>query len=285
MSWLGIAAALLVGLLTGGSRVQDEKLPADQSQLLESIRVSALQYTKNLPNFICTQTTNRRVTDASGFPAGMTGVSTSGRGVLGMPSGITSGGNDTIEEHLTFYNQSEHYEVISVNGESISGRSHLEFAGAVSAGEFGSALENIFEPSTNTAFSWNQDSSIKGRRVHVLSFQVPKEHGNLVMYRRGDQQILVPYSGRVYIDAENMRTVRIVSDLDLPAGFPIKMARTTVAYRPMEIAGKSYNLPFESEVRLEDGSHLYVNEIEFRKYHKFSVQSTIHYDGDSQPQQ
>ena len=82
-----------------------------------------------------------------------------------------------------------------------------------------------------------------------------------------------------------MRILRIVSDLELPSGFPIKMARTTVEYRPVEIAGKNFNLPYESEVRLEDGSRLYVNEIEFRKYHKFSVQSTIHYDGDSQPPQ
>jgi hypothetical protein len=284
MTWSSIAAALFMGFFALVSPVQDERLPASTPQMLESIRLSALQYTKNLPDFICTQTTRRRVADASGFPAGMTGVSTGGRGVLSMTSGISSAGNDTIEEHLTFYDRSEHYEVISVNGEKASGMNHLQFAGAVSAGEFGSALENIFEPTTNTTFSWDRDSSMKGRRVHVLSFRVPKEHGNLVMYRRGDQEILVPYSGRVFFDAENMDVLKIASELELPAGFPIKMAQTTVEYRPVEIAGKSFNLPFQSEVRLQDSSYLYVNEIEFRKYHKFSVQSTIHYDGDSQPQ-
>ncbi len=259
-------------------------MAGDRLQALESIRISALQYTNNLPNFICTQTTNRRVTDASGFLAGMTGIST-GHGVLGMPSGFSSEGNDTIEEHLTFYDHAEHYEVISVNGEKVSGLDHLQFAGAVSAGEFGSALDNIFEPTSKTRFSWERDSSIKGRRVHVLGFRVPKEHGNLVIYSRGDQQILVPYSGRIFIDAENVQALRIISDLELPAGFPIKEVHTTVEYRPTSIAGRIFNLPYESEVRLKDGSHLYINVIRFREYHKFSVQSTIHYDSDSQPQQ
>lgn len=282
MTWSGIGVALLLGLSALAIRVQDEKSPAVTPQTLESIRLSALRYTKNLPDFICTQTTHRRVTDASGF-AGMTGVSTGGRSVLGMPSGLSSAGNDTIEEHLTFYDQSEHYDVVSVNGAKVSGMDHLKFAGAVSAGEFGSALENIFEPSTNTTFSWEHDSSIKGRRVHVLSFRVPKEHGNLVMYRGRDEQILAPYSGRVYVDTENNQVIKITSELELPAGFPIKMAQTTVVYRPVQIAGTSFNLPYESQVRLEDSSHLYVNEIQFRNYHRFSVQSIIRYDGDSHP--
>lgn len=214
----------------------------------------------------------------------MTGISTSGRSVLGMPAGISSGGNDTIEEHLAFYDQREHYDVLTVNGEKSTGMNHLQFAGAISAGEFGSALENIFDPNTGTTFSWDRDSSVKGRRVHVLSFRVPKEHGNVVVYRGGDQQILAPYSGRVLIDSENLQILKIASSLELPIGFPIKMAQTTVEYRPVEIAGKVFNLPYKSEVRLEDSAHLFVNEIEFRNYHKFSVQSTIHYDGESLPQ-
>jgi hypothetical protein len=282
MPWPSIAAAIILGLWAA-SQPQDGKMPADQAETLQTIRVSALQYTKNLPDFICTQTTYRRVTDPSGFPTGMTGVSTGGRGVLGMPGDLSIGGSDTIKEHLTFYNNGEHYEVVSVNGEKVSGVDHMQFAGVVSAGEFGSALENIFEPSSNTAFSWDRDSSTRGRRVHVLRFRVPKEHGDLVIYHRGDRQILAAYAGRILIDAENMQILRIASDLELPAGFPIKTVQTAVEYRPIEVAGTSFNLPYESQVRLTDGSHQYVNQIEFRNYHKFSVQSTIHYDGSTQP--
>jgi len=284
LTWSSIAAAWILGLSMVGLTAQTNRSSAVPPQILESIRTSALQYTKNLPNFICTQTTQRRVTDASGVAMGMTGVSSNGRGVLGSPSGISSVGNDTIEEQLAFYDQREHYDVLSVNGEKSTGLDHLQFTGAISAGEFGSALENIFDPATGTTFSWDRDSTVKGRRVHVLSFRVPKEHGNVVVYRGSNQQILAAYSGRVSIDAENLKILKIVSSLELPIGFPIKMAQTTVEYRPVEIAGRDFNLPYGSEVRLEDSSHLFVNEIKFRNYHKFSVQSTIHYDGESQPQ-
>ena len=62
--------------------------------------------------------------------------------------------------------------------------------------------------------------------------------------------------------------------------FPIKMATIDVTYKPAEIAGKTYNLPSRSEVRMKDSAHLYVNEIQFRDYHRFVVESTIHYDSD-----
>ena len=214
----------------------------------------------------------------------MTGISTGGRAAVGVSGEISQGGDDTIDEQLTFFDHSEHYEVISVNGKKVSGLKHLELEGAVSAGEFGSAMENLFDPRAKTIFAWNRDTTISGRRVHVLGFRVPKEYGNLVIYRRGGQQTMAPYSGRVFVDPANFQLVKIVSELELPVGFPIKMESLTVEYRPVEIAGTSFNLPYKSEVRLEDDSHLYVNTIEFRNYHKFSVQSTIHYDGNSQPQ-
>lgn len=283
MTWLRFAATILSGLLPLGTAAQQAKLSPDQSRFLESLRASALKYTQDLPNFICTQTTHRTVSDTSSFAGGITGVSTGGRGILGLPTGLSSTGDDTIEEQLTFFDRSEHYEVIAVNGRKAPNAKHLQFPGVVSAGEFGSALENIFDPRSHTTFAWDRDSSIGGRHVRVLSFRVPRESGNLVIYDRGDQQTIAPYSGRVFVDAETMQVVRIISDLDLPIGFPIKADRTTVEYRPVEIAGKTFNLPYKSEVRLQDDSHLYVNEIEFRNYHKFSAESTIHYDSGTQP--
>lgn len=268
-----------------GCPAQDAKSAAEQSKSLEALRATALQYTRDLPNFICTQITHRTVTDTSNFAGGVTGaVSTSGHGVFGMPLGLRSTGNDTIEEQLTFFDRSEHYEVIAVNGKKVSGLEHLQFEGVVSAGEFGTALENIFDPRSQTTFAWDRDSSIGARHVYVLKFRVPKEYGNLVIYGRGEQQTMAPYSGRVFVDPQNMQIIRIDSELELPAGFPIKTESITVEYRPVEIAGTRFNLPYKSQVRLQDNSHLYVNEIEFRKYHKFSVQSTIHYDSNTPPQ-
>ena len=80
--------------------------------------------------------------------------------------------------------------------------------------------------------------------------------------------------------------VRITSELELPIDFPIKMATIAVEYKPVPIAGKAYKLPSHSEVRMKDITWLYVNEIEFRDYHKFATESTIHYDSETpQPRQ
>ncbi|HEY1575726.1 MAG TPA: hypothetical protein VGF82_01460 [Terracidiphilus sp.] len=284
MFWLRLAATLLLGCAGLVTAAQDANLSPEQSKFLEAVRAASLQYTQDLPNFICTQTTHRTVTDTSSFAGGVTGVSTGGRGIPGLPSGLSSTGDDTIEEQLSFFDRSEHYDVVAVNGRKVSGARHLQFAGVVSAGEFGSALENIFDPRSQTVFAWDRDSSIGGHSVRVLKFRVPKESGNLVIYDRGSQQTIAPYNGRVFVDVTRLQVVRIVSELELPVEFPIKLDRTTVEYKPVEIAGKSFNLPYKSEVRLQDASHLYVNEIEFRKYHKFSAESTLHYDNSMQPQ-
>lgn len=281
MFLLRIAGTLLLGFAGVVNQAQDAKLSPEQAKFLEAARDAALEYTQDLPNFICTQTTHRTVTDQSSSAAGITGISAGGRGILGLPGGgLSSTGDDTIEEQLSFFDGSEHYDVVAVNGRKVSGAKHLQFEGVVSAGEFGSALENIFDPRSRTVFAWDRDSSIGGRSVHVLKYWVPKESGNLVIYDRGVQKTIAAYNGRVFVDATSMQVVRIVSELELPVGFPIKMDQTTVEYRPVELGGKSFNLPYKSEVRLKDASHLYVNEIEFRKYHKFAAESTLHYDSD-----
>jgi hypothetical protein len=105
------------------------------------------------------------------------------------------------------------------------------------------------------------------------------------MDRDTDRKIFAAYTGRVFVDEASQHVVRITSELELPADFPIKMATIAVDYKPVEIAGKSYSLPSHSEVRMKDNARLYVNEIEFKNYHKFGAESTIHYDGDvAQPQ-
>lgn len=249
--------------------------------MLDAVRRSALQYTESLPNFICTQITHRDATEQVNFGTTFDG-SVSSKSGPGLPNASRSPGNanDVIEERLTFFDQMEHYEVISVNGRKAAGQQHMLLAGAISAGEFGSALGNIFDPRSHAEFTWDRTANLGRRRVHVLKFRVPRGKGTIVIDRDTDQKILVRYSGRLFVDSETMQVVRITSQLDLPGDFPITMGETTVDYKPVALAGKTYNLPSHSEVRLKDRSRLYVNQIEFRSYHKFAVESTIHYDSE-----
>ena len=120
-----------------------------------------------------------------------------------------------------------------------------------------------------------------GRSVYVFKFTVPSQNGTIVMDRDTDQKILAAYTGRLFVDGETSNVVRMTSELELPIDFPIKMTTIALEYKPVLIAGKGYKLPSHSEVRIKDNTKLYVNEIEFRDYHKFATESTIHYESDT----
>jgi hypothetical protein len=277
-----IVVVLVLAWTARGFAVENPELTPDQSRVLESMRVSALQYTQNLPDFICTQITHREATDQVNFGTSFNGASSS-RGESGVAT-TRRGVNDLIEERLTFFDQMEHYEVVAVNGKkAAAGQNHMLFGGAISAGEFGSALQNLFNPRSHAVFSWDKMANANRRRIYVFKFRVPSQNGTIVIHRETDQKILVAYAGRLFVDGDTLQVVRITSELELPIDFPIKMATVAVDYKPVAIAGKTYNLPNRSQVRMKDNSRLYVNRIEFQNYHKFAVESTIHYDDDAAP--
>lgn len=285
MSLRRLIAVLPLLCTTIGYAAEHSELTTEQMRVLEAVRKSTLQYVKNLPDFICTQTTHRTVSGIATFGTGFTAPA-SGRSVFNPTGGLgdASDSSDVIEERLTYFDQHEKYEVIAVNGRRARNYDHMQFEGAMTAGEFGSALENIFDPRSQTSFRWDRKGSIGGHPVYVFKFGVPKEHGVVVIHRSSNQEIMASYSGQIFVDSKLSQILKITSQLDLPADFPIKSGSTTVEYRSIEIAEKKYNLPYHSEVRLQDGSHLYVNEINFRNYHKFAVESTIHFDSEDQSQ-
>ena len=245
--------------------------PPDQSSVLESVRVSALLYIGKLPDFICTQITHR-TSSRAGFSAH--GV---GNGLNTLGTGTSWDVNDVIEERLTYIGKSEEYEVLQINGKPAKGVGHLQLKGAFSAGEFGSGLHDIFDPNSHTSFSWDRIEHIHGRIVYGYAFRVPQEHGAIVIHRDPDRQVVVPYSGRIFVDPQTFSVLRITSTLDLPAGFPIIHAERMIEYKPIMVANKEYLLPSRSEVHMQDSARSYVNEVDFKDYHKFVAESTIHY--------
>ena len=68
--------------------------PSEQKQILDQLAEQALNYTANLPNFICTQLTRRHVD-----PTGTENYSLA----------------DTVQEQLTYFDRHESYKVTMVN--------------------------------------------------------------------------------------------------------------------------------------------------------------------------
>jgi hypothetical protein len=283
----GILRSCFIGavlpLVLAVSGFASQGLTDDQATILKSARESALQYTQKLPDFICVQITRRETSAAlsTGSPlAGVTGVSMGG-GPAPLPdsnTGHAGNSNDVIEERVTFFHEKESYEVISLNGKKATGMQHMEVGGAVSIGEFGSALYDIFDDRSHAVFTWDRMEKVRGRRAYVFRFHVPKESGMIVIYKDTDRQIVAAYAGKIYIDESSMGVLRLSLSAELPSDFPVHSSDRTVDYEPTAIAGKSYLLPFRSEVRMTDDKRLYVNTIQFKNYQKFAVESTIHYD-------
>ena len=147
--------------------------------------------------------------------------------------------------------------------------------GAISGGEFGSVLAQIFEPSSQTTFTWNRAVSLHGRRMYVFGFRVPKQAGTTVADAKAHNQTIVSFSGQIFIDPETLDVLEISSRHDMPPGFTIQLIERRIEYTPQQIAGKSYSLPSNSQIHMEDGSRVYQNRIDFKNYHRFSSESTI----------
>ena len=99
---------------------------SEQRKIIEEVREYAINYTKRLPDFICSQVT-RRYVDPSGME------------FFGAP-------RDTIVEKLSFFEQREKYEVVMVNNRPDRSFTHDKLGGATSSGEFGTMMKEIFEP-------------------------------------------------------------------------------------------------------------------------------------------
>ena len=259
---LTIAFVLILPFPAAVFPSQSPKLSADQNSLVEDTRAYALRYIKQLPNFVCTQITHRDVT-------------------AHMPndtSYILDSSSDTIEEQLTYVDGKEGYTVLTLNGKEAPEAVHSQLDGAISWGEFGSLLSQVFDPASHSIFSWDREVRVNGRRGWAFKYHVPKESGTTVADQPSNQAIVVSYSGRIVIDPDTNDVLEISSVLDIPATFRIRNVTRTVLYGDQEIEGKKFCLPLHSELRMEEGTRIFNNRIDFKDYHHFSSSSTIHFD-------
>ncbi|HYE15427.1 MAG TPA: hypothetical protein VD968_13370, partial [Pyrinomonadaceae bacterium] len=93
--------------------------------------------------------------------------------------------------------------------------------------------------------------------------------------------VVVGYRGKVWIDRELARVLRIESDAtDIPADFPVTATRRAVDYNWVNIPGKGdYLLPTRAvlEMTVLSGSQQYQsrNDIRFRNYQKYGSEVII----------
>ncbi|MFN8006408.1 MAG: hypothetical protein U0V70_05175 [Terriglobia bacterium] len=230
------------------------QLPDERSwpEFLEKVRYKALAYSRELPNFICTQITTRSERESPGSWHEV----------------------DNVVAELSYFENKENYKLISVADRPAKGADIESLKGSWSTGEFGTSLLALFHPQTKAKFSLEVVESIKGHHTVRIGYQVPKETSSNTISYGYQQTIVTPYRGQCWIDPESYRVVRLEEkSFDIPLGFPVTQFERTVEYKLQEISGEKYWLPVQAEMLMVKGANIFFvrNVIQFKKYRKYEA--------------
>jgi len=237
-----------------------------QQEILDEIRQYAMNYTANLPNFICLQVTRQYVDPDSSDHFRII---------------------NTINAQLSYHEGEEEHRVISVNGK-LQNVGFFEATnktgGAISTGEFGGMMRSIFDPKSDAAFNWDHWGTWDGKRMAVFNYFIDSGHSDYHITYENSQQIITAYKGLVYADQYTGVISRLVLiAVDIPRSFPVNEASEDLIFGDAVVNGQTYNCPLKADLRLRSGRQRDKNEIEFRLYRKFGTESNIVYGAEAPP--
>lgn len=236
-----------------------------QSQIMDAMRNYALSYTQNLPNFFCVQVTRQYVDPTNGDNYRTLG---------------------TILAKVSYNQGREKYEVYSQNGKLVNTNMEgVKSGGAISTGEFGSLMREVFEPSSQAEFGWEKWTTLRGRRMAVFNYFIDSGHSSYsIEYGEGaaEQRIITAYKGLVYADPETGEITRIkFVAVNIPRGFPVDATEEVLDYDDVDISGQKFMCPLAAKLWMSAGREKSKNEIEFHNYRKLDVSSGIvAFDGE-----
>jgi len=230
----------------------------EQGRILDDVRGYALNYTKQMPNFICVQVIRRDVD----------------------PRG---GDNwyhiDTITTRLSYFEGHEDYKVVLVNDKPQNDTPLERLGGTISEGEFATMMKDIFSPESQTLFQWERWATLRGKRNYVFSYDIDQSHSRYHIIADRTEDIIAPYRGLIFVDKEtNMVTRLTLEAYDIPATFPIRDVKTVLDYDYTKIGDGDYMLPLKAVVIAHRTGQATKNDVEFRLYRKFGTDTSIKFD-------
>ena len=233
------------------------------------MREYALNYSRNLPDFICTEVVKRSSAPKTGS---------------GEPQWREG---DTLLIKLSYFEQKENYKLIMINN-SLARQDYEKVGGAKSFGDFGSLMRGIFEPASQARFTFDHWSRLRrgdaDRVVAAFNYRVDQANSRYEIRYEDGSHIVPAYSGQVLVDRQTHQVLRVTLKAeDIPADFPVKSAETRLDYDYTELSGQRFLLPMEAVVQMSGPDVLTRNDEQFRIYSKYSADSSIHFDSDVPP--
>jgi hypothetical protein len=235
-------------------KVLEEHGAARRDDLLMRVAEAAAEFNEKLPSFICDQFVSRYESKTL------------------KPEWKLK---DRVQLELAYTKGKEEYRNIRINGKPLK-KGSPEDSGSWSMGDFGTTLMSIFGSTRPGDFRLRGDSDAAGLKAKVFDFSVPKERSQWTI--RYGYAVKPAHEGALWIDPDTARVLRIeMSSRRLPANYDIDKVEMTVDYGWIDIAGTRYLLPVRSEnLACFRGTFTCTrNEIEFRNYRKFQVESQV----------
>ena len=244
----------------------------EQAAIIDHVRQYALSYSKNLPDFICTQVTRRYAAPAPG--------TRHGGSLNSEPSWQAL---DVLQIRLSYFEQKEDYKLILVNN-TMTTQDYRTLGGATSTGDFGSMMKEIFEPGTQARFEWDHWATLRGRRSLAFSYHVAQSRSQWHLNYDRRLDIVPAYRGLIYVDNETHEVTRVTLEAEyLPPTFPVTRADTVLDYDYQDISGHTFLLPLKARTIMAADEYITRNDTEFRLYRKYSTSSDIKFDTEEIP--
>jgi hypothetical protein len=227
-------------------------------EIISDAREAAVNFNAELPNFLVQQVTTRY--QSSSMPVSWRAV-------------------DVVTADVACVDGKEDYRNVAINGRPTSGP--VERTGTWSTGEFAVTLQDILAPATAATFMKQRQELLGSRTAYVFDLAVEQSNSHWVLVGPTGKQYRPAYKGAIWIDKETRRVLRIeqIANGDSVSA-PYDKAESVVEYGFVNIEGKTYLLPVESEnlACLRGSSNCVRNTISFQNYRKFSASSDIKYD-------
>jgi len=255
-SLLVIALVFTVLVPITGAQAPAPQSAATAESILQRATEQALQYTANLPNFICTQTVVRSAYDRDKQ---------------------TWNVNDKLIMSLSYSDKGETYTLLSINDKPTK-KSYKDVGGVTSDGEFATLLQWVFRPESQTKFEWKWPANLRGRETDVFSYRVEQEHSQYHASFNGKRyEGIFAWGGLVYVDRASGQVLRLThAPDDFPPTWPVASIFSDLDYDFVTIAGNQFLVPLRAGMRLiERTGGQTRNEIQFHDYRKFSAEATI----------
>lgn len=225
------------------ARAQEGPAPLDdgeQKKLIADVKARALQYSKELPDFACTEVM-RKNEDPTG---------TSHHWKL----------LDTMHEDIIYRGSKEELKEVANNGKKGGGES------MVSTADFARIVSWIFDPKYNADFQWSKWDSLRGHRVHEIAYTVKPDVSELTV---GKKQVKVGMLGVIDVDSDTGSLLRImVLATGLSKTTGILAHSEEFQYDYSKIGDHYFLLPLKADIQSREGKIMSWNEYEFKGYRK-----------------